>query len=205
MEQEKADLAKRIGDNLKALRTEVGLTPKRLAEETNLSPAFFSRLEKGTVMPSIATLQTIADVLKVDIESFFRRDAEKGYVISRSEERRFVQPKGKPYGVSLLAENMENPFMEPFLVSLPRKDKEGETEFTIHEGQEFCYCLEGTMELTLGDQKFTLKKGDAAYWNGIIPHKGTSLTDEKAITLHVHLIPGKRRRVRSRESEIENM
>ena len=92
--------------------------------------------------------------------------------------------------------------MEPFLVALPHKDKEGETEFTIHEGQEFCYCIEGTVELTLGDQKFTLKKGDAAYWNGTLPHKATSIGEEEALTLNVHLIPGKRRRVRSREGEI---
>jgi transcriptional regulator with XRE-family HTH domain len=205
MSQERDDLAARIGSNLKELRTAMGLSPKRLAEETKLSPAFFSRLEKGSVMPSIPTLQIIADALKVDIEQFFGRGEEKGYVINRAEKRRFVRPKGKPYHVALLAENMENPFMEPFLCALPRKDKDGETEFTTHEGQEFCYVVEGSMELTLGDQKFTLKKGDAAYWNGIIPHKGTGVGKEPAIALNVHLIPGKRRRVRSREGEAKGL
>ena len=203
MSQEKEGLAKRIGNNLKELRTTVGLSPKRLAEETDLSPAFFSRLEKGNVMPSIATLQIIADALKVDIESFFRRDVEKGYVINRVEKRRFIRPKGKTYTVALLAENMENPFMEPFLVCLPHKAEEGETDFTIHEGQEFCYVVKGNVEVTLGEQKFTLKSGDAAYWNGVIPHKATSPDMEQAVTLNVHLIPGKRRRVRSREGEIK--
>ena len=146
-------------------------------------------------MPSIHTLQTIADALKIDIESFFRKDGEKGYAINYAEERRFTRPKGKHYHIALLAENMHNPFMEPFLVSLPNKDKEGETEFTIHEGQEFAYVLEGRVEMTFGEQKFTLKRGDAAYWNGIIPHRGTSVSKKRAMTLNVHLIPGKRRRV----------
>ena len=132
-------------------------------------------------MPSIATLQIIADVLKVDIESFFRRDEEKGYVINRAEKRRFIRAKGKTYAAALLADNMENPFMEPFLVSLPHKDKEGETEFTMHEGQEFCYVVEGTIEQTLGNKKFILRKGDAAYWNGIIPHKATSPTPNRLL------------------------
>lgn len=196
MSHERGDLATRIGSNLKELRTAMGLSPKRLAEETKLSPAFFSRLEKGSVMPSISTLQIIADALKVDIEQFFRR-GEEGYVINRAEKRPFIRPKGRRYRIALLAENMENAFMEPFLSALPRKDKEGETEFTTHEGQEFLYVVEGSMELTLGDQKFTLKKGDAAYWNGVIPHKGTGVSkEEPAIALNVHLIPGKRRRVR---------
>ncbi len=205
MSQKKDDLAKRIGSNLKELRTSSGLTTKRLAEETNLSPAFFSRLENGKIMPSIATLQGIADVLRVDIEFFFTRGEEKGYVIDRAEKRRFVRPKGKAYVSALLAETMENPFMEPFLVSLPHKYEEGETEFTIHEGQEFCYVLEGTVEQTLGNQKIILKKGDAAYWNGSIPHKATNPEKDPATTLNVHLIPGKRRRVISREGEIEEL
>lgn len=198
MSNERDDLAARIGTNLKEVRTAMGLSPKRLAEETNLSPAFFSRLERGSVMPSIPTLQVIADALKVDIESFFRRGEEKRYVINRAQERRFVRPKGKLYRIALLAENMENPFMEPFVCALPRKDEEGETEFTTHEGQEFLFIIEGTMELTLGDQKYTLTKGDAAYWNGFVPHKGTGISNEQAIALNVHLIPGKRRRMRSR-------
>jgi len=191
---ERNELAKRIGSNLKEVRTAMGLSPKRLAEQTKLSPAFFSRLEKGDVMPSIRTLQAIADALKVDIESFFRRGDQKGYVINREEKRSFVRPKGKYYRIALLADNMENPFMEPFLCELPRKNKEGETELTTHEGQEFCYLVEGRMELTLGDQTFVLKRGDSAYWNGIVPHKGTSISEKPAIALNVHLIPGKRRR-----------
>lgn len=205
MTEQRDDLSMRIGSNLKELRLAAGLSTKKLAEGTNLSLAFFSRLEKGKIMPSIATLQVIADALKVDIKFFFKRDEEKGFVIDRAEKRRFVRPEGKAYASAVLAESMENPFMEPFIVYLPRKHEEGETEFTVHEGQEFSYILEGTVEQTLGNQKFILKKGDAAYWNGSIPHKATNPEKGPAITLNVHMIPGKRRRVVSREAEIKEL
>jgi len=82
--------------------------------------------------------------------------------------------------------------MEPALIALKGKDQEEESEIATHEGQEFMYVLEGRMELTLGSKKYILKKGDAAYWNGTVPHKGISLTKKRNRTLNVHLVPGKR-------------
>ncbi len=87
---------------------------------------------------------------------------------------------------------MVNPFMEPFIAHLPGKDQAEKIQSATHEGQEFCYVLEGKIELSLGDQKHVLKKGDSAYWNGSIPHKAIALKNQGAKTLNVHLIPGKR-------------
>ena len=87
---------------------------------------------------------------------------------------------------------MENPFMEPAIVTLMGKDQDKEVELATHAGQESMYVIEGRIELTLGEKKYTLKKGDAAYWNGSVPHKGISLSKNPAKTLNVHLVPGKR-------------
>jgi uncharacterized cupin superfamily protein len=81
--------------------------------------------------------------------------------------------------------------MEPAIVTNMRKDRELEVEVSVHEGQEFMYVIEGKLELVLGGKKYALKKGDAAYWNGSIPHKGISVSQKPARTLNVHLIPGK--------------
>ncbi len=186
------DLSGRIGRRVRENRKEKGLTLAALAEETGLSQALFSRVENGEVMPSISTLKSIGDVLKVDIEVFFRKDDAAGFAINHSGDRRIVKSKKGPYTTELLVEGMENPFMEPFISHLPGKDKSGEIESQSHEGQEFCYVLEGKVELTLNDKKFLLKKGDSAYWNGSIPHKAAGLKMDGAKTLNVHLIPGKR-------------
>jgi quercetin dioxygenase-like cupin family protein len=69
--------------------------------------------------------------------------------------------------------------------------KEEEVESRTHNGQEFMYILEGKTRLTLGTQEFILKKGDAAYWNGSVPHKAIGLTKRPTRSLNVHLIPGK--------------
>lgn len=192
---DKIDLSRRIGERLKELRKSMGLSIRRLSDETGLSTSLFSRIENGAVMPSILTLQTISDYLRVDVSYFFEREAEKGFVISRPGKRRAVKlkrgsKKKAVYEAEILAEGMENIFMEPVIVTLLGKDDE--VELSSHAGQEFSYVLEGKMEITLGTKKFILNKGDAAYYNASIPHKGALLGERPARVLNVHLIPGKR-------------
>ena len=184
-------LAGRIGANLKTLRLESGLSQKDLAEATQLSPTLISRIENGLVRPSVATLELVAQSLKADIGYFFR-DEEKGqYWISQRERRKNV-PSQRGYALEILIEGMENRFMDPAIITLRGKDEEEKVELARHEGQEFMYVLEGKMELILGAKRFVLKEGDAAYWNGNVPHKGIGLSKKPARTLNVHLVPGKR-------------
>lgn len=193
----KDEFAKQIGNRIKELRKEANLTLKQLGKATELSAPLISKIENGLAMPSIPTLRLIADALKVNTGYFFRDEEETGYVISPQGSRKIVVSERGParkisYELELLAEGMVNPFMEPAIVTLMGKDQDKEIELATHEGQESMYVIEGRMELTLGEKKYTLKKGDAAYWNGSVPHKGISLSKKPAKTLNVHLVPGKR-------------
>jgi transcriptional regulator with XRE-family HTH domain len=194
--ESKDDLARRIGGRLKELRKGMGLSMKQLAQATDLSPPLFSRIENGLIMPSIPTLQLIADFLKVDLTYFFKKEEERGYVITRRGARKTATARrgarGKvTYELELLAEGMENPFMEPCIVTEFAAPSE-EFQLAKHDGQEFIYVLEGKLELTLGEKKFALAPGDAAYFIGEIPHGGKSLSKKLAKTLNVHLVPGTR-------------
>lgn len=190
------DLAIRIGGRLKSLRKAMGLSLKQLADATHLSSPLFSRIENGLVMPSIPTLQTISEILKVDLGYFFKKDEERGYVLTRQGSRKTTYSrrgakKKAIYGLELLAEGMETPFMEPCIVTEFAGSNE-DFPLARHDGQEFVYVLEGRLELTLGEKKHVLNKGDAAYFIGEIPHGGKSLSKKPARTINVHLIPGTR-------------
>ena len=190
--EEKDDLAKKIGATLKDLRRSAGLSQKKLAQAANLSATLLSRIENGIVMPSIPTLYVLSSALKVNIGYFFQdEDHERGYVVSlKGKRKQTVSERG--YLAELLARGMENPFMEPAILELKDKGKGEKETLAIHDGQEFMYVLEGKMELILGARRFLLKAGDAAYWNGNIPHTGMSVGKKRARTLNVHLIPGRR-------------
>ena len=191
VEGNRDDLARSIGKRLKELRKSMEMTTKRLAEETGLSAPLISRIENGLVMPSVPSLEMLSNVLKTEIGYFFQKKEAQDYVVSRHGSRRVGTTK-RGYRTELLAEGMEDRFMEPVVMVLKGKDQEKEVPLATHEGQEFSYVLEGKMEVTLGMKKYTLTKGDAAYWKGSIPHRGISLSKKPAQTLNVNLVPGTR-------------
>jgi transcriptional regulator with XRE-family HTH domain len=199
----KDSLAGRIGSRLKTLRKKRGLTLIEIARQVQLSPSLLSRIENGRTMPSIPTLQLIADTLRMDIGYFFQQESGKGFVVSRQGKRRIIPAdKGQfegdfsgrlLYDTEPLAEGMENPFMVPMILRIGKKDLE--TNPLPHGGQEFLYLLEGKILVVLGEDKIILNKGDALYFDGNLPHVGTSLHKNPAKVLVVHMVPG--RRVRS--------
>ena len=191
----KTDIAKRIGARIQQIRKEQGLSLKELAQATGLSSSFLSRMEHGATVPSLPTLQVIVDSLKVDFEFLFKGE-EKKYVISRQGSRKIEYAergtKGKvTYEVEMLATGMENPFMNPIIATIVARDHEG-FKAVQHGGQEILYVLEGKIELTLGNKLYIMRKGDAVYYDGDIPHKAISLSKKPAKTLNVHFLPGKR-------------
>jgi transcriptional regulator with XRE-family HTH domain len=188
-EEKRNDLAKSIGGKLKELRKSMNMTTKRLAEETGLSAPLISRIENGLVIPSVPSLEVLANVLKTDIGYFFQKNEQQEYVVTHHGSRGVGITK-RGYQVELLAEGLEDRFMEPAIMILKGKDQEKEVPLSTHEGQEFSYVLEGKVEVTLGKKKYIMEKGDAAYWKGSVPHRGLSLGKKPAKTLNVNLIPG---------------
>ena len=65
------NLTKQLGERIKKIRKTARLTQDRLAERTNLSVEYISRLERGIAQPSFKTLAIIAEVLNVTIKDFF--------------------------------------------------------------------------------------------------------------------------------------
>jgi len=66
-------LALAVGERIKVLREEAGLTIEKLAYETDVSKGHLSSIEKGLVRPTIQTLQVLADglgVLLLDLVTF---------------------------------------------------------------------------------------------------------------------------------------
>ena len=190
--ENKQNLAKRLGRKIKEIRNDYGLSQKKLSEDTGLSISLISRIENGLAMPSIATLQSISYSLKVDIGYFFKGEEPRQFVISPKTGRR-TTVSGKGYdNIEILIEGMATAFMEPSIVTMAGRDQDHKIKPSVHDGQEFMYVLEGKIELTLGNKKYNLEKGDAAYWNGNIPHKGISLSKRPSKSLNVHFIPGKR-------------
>lgn len=58
-----------LGKNIRLSRREKGITQEVLAEFCNLSPVFISQIENGMRKPSLETVDNIASVLNVSVDS----------------------------------------------------------------------------------------------------------------------------------------
>lgn len=60
---EETELAIRVGKAMAQRRTEANLTQEQVAEKLGIGPEAVSRMERGTVMPTVARLVRLAEIL----------------------------------------------------------------------------------------------------------------------------------------------
>jgi transcriptional regulator with XRE-family HTH domain len=169
--------------NIKELRLSRQMTLDRLAELTDFTKGYLSRIENSTKAPPVSTLARLSDALGVDITEFFaensvRPDQVNISIIKKSETLK-VGRKGAPYGYiyEALAYRMPGKNMEPYLMTI--LDGCSEAEFQ-HEGEEFIHVIEGKLEHHYGGKTYVLEQGDSAYFDASVPHYGRSMGKKKA-------------------------
>jgi DNA-binding helix-turn-helix protein len=61
-----------LSDNIKKLRTKAGISQSHLAKTVGVNQSAICKMEKGMLIPSIATLDDIARALNVAIDDLVR-------------------------------------------------------------------------------------------------------------------------------------
>lgn len=164
MEQEYINAS--LGRRIKELRQLNGLTQQELADRTELTKGFISQLERGQVSPSVATLLDLIECLGISASDFFKQ-AEKPKVVF-SEEGFFEKIDDFGNSIQWIVPTAQGNSMEPLLVEL----QPGSTLETDkpHSGEEFGYVITGSIQLYLGDKKYTVKKGESFYYEASEKH-----------------------------------
>jgi transcriptional regulator with XRE-family HTH domain len=176
MEEETDVKEIRVGEKVKTLREQKGLSLKDLADLTGFSTALLSQMENHLVSPSLGTMIKLAKALGVKVGDFLGETEGEPFAIVRKDERktvsRFASKEGVKYGYFYEALGFEkkNRHMEPFMVTLePATVKTSKT--SVHDGEEFIFVLEGAMEVILGNHTDVLYPGDSIYYDSNIPHR----------------------------------
>jgi transcriptional regulator with XRE-family HTH domain len=191
-------MAMTLGDKLRAVRKERGLTLQQVAAAAGLSKAFVSQIESGTANPSLASLKRVGNALSIPLASLFERDgngaeppaaapdpADEVRVVRRDRRKRLVWP-GRSTPSYLLTPDLRGRLevlldvMEPGQIPEEHDDR-GMT----HEGEEFGLILEGRYEITVGGRVLVLEEGDTITFPSRLPHQGRPLGDRTVRTLWV--------------------
>jgi transcriptional regulator with XRE-family HTH domain len=151
-----------VGDRVRRLREQRGLSLRALGGVTEFSPSFLSQLENGQVSPSIASMERIANALGVTLGEFFTSlGSADGGVVVRKVERELLRSEWSQASVEALAPMKGGRLVEPLLITLEPGGRSGKHP-TSQPREEFAFVMEGQIELTLGPDTYQLAEGDAA-------------------------------------------
>ncbi|MCY6958829.1 helix-turn-helix domain-containing protein [Clostridium brassicae] len=75
-----------IGENIKTVRKDQGLTQKELAQKANISRSYLADIENGRYNPSIEVLQSIASSLGISAQKFFKDNLTENDNIDQLED-----------------------------------------------------------------------------------------------------------------------
>lgn len=172
------------GTILKRLRSQSGWTLADVSARTGFPISTLSKIEKGQVSLSYDKLARISKGLDVDIAIFFARDDTGGSQAVPSG-RRSIARKGE--GRSIETRSYLNHFLATDLLNKRFVPMVGEGfvtsiddfgEMIRHQGEEFCYVLEGTLEFhTDLYAPVTLEVGDSIYFDSGMGHAYISVGD----------------------------
>lgn len=178
-----------IGQRVRAVRLEKGLSVKDVGQRTGLDAHYMDDIESGRIAPPLGVLIKIAKALHMQLGRFISTGDIKPYTVVRKGERkvisRFTTSQDDQYGYTYesLAPDKRDRHMEPFMVTLLPSG--GKTELSTHAGQEFIHVLKGAMEVLLDDARNILYPGDSIYYDSTIPHLVRCYGNEEAVILAV--------------------
>jgi transcriptional regulator with XRE-family HTH domain len=182
-----------IGEKLRALRLSKKLGLVQLGQHTGLSPALLSKLERGRIFPTLATLLRIAMVYSVGLDYFFatEREAARVTIVRKNDRRRFPERPG-PDPVAYHFESLDFPAVErrlsAFLAEFEQLGAEQVRPHT-HPGVEFLYVLRGRLALSTRGEDHVLEEGDSAYLDATIPHAYRRIGEHSCSALVVTVPP----------------
>lgn len=161
-----------LGLRLKEFRTKRGLSQAELAKLVGVTPSTISQVESNLIYPSLPALMKMAEVLSVDLTSFFQNQTEvhKRIIFTPAEAVEVKLPT-LPEGAvlaKLLSPVDFDPKAEPYLIEITPKETLP-SHFFFHKGEEIGYLLLGRLQVKVGTAVYNLRAGDVIYLTSEMP------------------------------------
>lgn len=182
---------KTVGSKIQQIREFQKISREDLSGRCGLDIEQICKIEEEKVVPSLAPLIKIARALGVRLGTFLDDIEHMGPAVVRSNElenavRFESQPKENLEHLNFfsLAFNKVGRNMEPFIIDI-KPSNQNSYMLSSHEGEEFIYVLDGSVEINYGKEVYLLEKGDSIYLDSIVSHNVHSANNQSARILAV--------------------
>lgn|GEM_PF-1890861 len=158
-----------LGPRLRKRRFALHMTLAELAEKTGLTASSISQLERGKTTGSIKTLRALAQGLGIGFSDLFSNAQDE-----RNEVVDLRKITTQKYG-SLAQKALLSPkwfdHMQVFVGFLKPGGSTGEEAFAHGSSEEMIVVLEGSVEVTIGDETVLLTQEQSVAFRSSESHK----------------------------------
>ena len=159
-------MRKYVGERVQKLREAQGLTQAEVGRLTGIPLDRLKAYEEGGAVPSIGDVIKLSRVLGSKMEGLLHGGGtvSEDLTICRAGDSLAGQQGNTEQGYAystLTRPGTVGHQMEPFLLTFPPEAPKGAP--ITHDGQEFVYVVEGTIELFYDGRTYRLERGDSAY------------------------------------------
>jgi transcriptional regulator with XRE-family HTH domain len=180
-----------IGAEVRMLRKNLDLTVAELGAAAGISTGMLSKIENGSISPSLVTLNSVAKALNVPISRLFSETHEQrdcSFVKAGQGVR--IERRGTKAGhmYDLLGHSLGGTIaVEPYLITL-KSDAVPYTDFR-HAGIEFIYMLTGKVRYRHADRSYVMEPGDALFFDAAARHGPEELIKAPMTYLSIIIYP----------------
>lgn len=183
-----SDRRVRLGERLRQLRRERGLTLQDVAQRAGLAVSTVSKVERGLMAPTYDRFSQLAEGLGVDIAELFSEQGgrfQPGEVaVARLGQHRLHETENYVY--EMLFPELWGKAMTPMMGDLRAFETMRFDRFVSHPGEEFLLVLGGRVTVHLeGRSPIVLEKGESIYFDSRRGHLYASAGAEDARILVV--------------------
>lgn len=172
-----------IGKALRKFRKDKQMTLQTLSQNTGLSTAYLSLVERGINSPTIENLNKICRSLEITMVNLLETANDTTPVVVKKEDRRVIyDDNGIHYEVATEGEH------EMSCVVLTVSDSDVHESYG-HIADEVGYVVSGTMLMTVDGIEYKLSPGDCIYIEANLSHSYKKTSKEACVTVWTYANP----------------
>ena len=186
-----------LGQSIRTVREQRGLSLRELARRVDVSPSFISQIELGKANPSVGTLYSIVSVLGTTLDDLIGDPSgdggpelvdaaltegapgvwpRVGVPVQPAEGRRRVEMSG------VVWERL-TPDHDPYVDFLhveyaPGSSSCAPDQLMRHGGREYGHLVHGRLDVQVGFETYSLGPGDSIHFDSSTPHRLSNPYDE---------------------------
>lgn len=186
-----------LGQRLRTVREERGLSLRAVAKLIDVSPSFLSQVELGKATPSVGTLYALVTALGLSLDAVMSEQSPVAAAeqtmpptwprieehVQRATGRRTIRMSGVTW--ERLTPD-DDPWVDFLYVTYqPGSASCPDDDLMRHGGREYGHIVSGRMTVQVGFETHDLGPGDSIHFDSMSPHRLSNPFDEPCVAVWV--------------------